>query len=491
MLLLVHGLFIAVAMVLGSDLSCCGSPSSSVAKVFVVSGSTFISDQHAGLGSAGGWVCNQEPVPGAVVECECSCVPTDCANIKQEDPSAQSGIYNVDPDGPSGPLEAHPVFCEMTIDGGGWTLVLFAGENITNSSFDLTYDDVAVRGNTMKTVTSDHTGHPVYPSYQMVNEFSQLLVTGGSTAWEAAHGWVLFGLRESTDGPWVDGPHPSSRTAGEDPFLIYDWRVGEFNSYVSQSSEPLTLWDSAGASTLCGSLVSPGAADGPHCPGFSFTQFAGHPRVDAVSARAVYARSFWPRSAPASSAPTNTPVPTCEIPPIADERRCGNRALTVGESCTPVCEAGFFRSSGVPITCEETSRALVWGNNAPNPVQCVNSLFVGCVEACRNRGFGCSFANPSGNVVGDSINQQFSCEQACHLRRVVGRPPSACVDEVDVQGFSGSGGCSRVIEGTSYAFCGAGCLGGWTGGGMPPQGPETASGPPTRAMVIAGCNWEP
>lgn len=49
-------------------------------------------------------------------------IPASCAQILSIDPSAQSGVYTIDPDG-NGTDPAFSVQCDMTTAGGGWTLV--------------------------------------------------------------------------------------------------------------------------------------------------------------------------------------------------------------------------------------------------------------------------------------------------------------------------------------------------------------------------------
>ncbi len=58
------------------------------------------------------------------------CVPyiyrRSCAEIMTFDRTAPDGVYTIDPDGPRGPVAPFQVFCDMSDDGGGWTLLLKA-----------------------------------------------------------------------------------------------------------------------------------------------------------------------------------------------------------------------------------------------------------------------------------------------------------------------------------------------------------------------------
>lgn len=67
------------------------------------------------------------PAPGGTgTVCE---FPTSCANWLANNPGATDNVYTIDPDGAAGEIPETEVFCHMSKDGGGWTLVFVASDD--------------------------------------------------------------------------------------------------------------------------------------------------------------------------------------------------------------------------------------------------------------------------------------------------------------------------------------------------------------------------
>ncbi|MEM7156532.1 MAG: fibrinogen-related protein [Myxococcota bacterium] len=68
--------------------------------------------------------------------------PASCAEWIRDEPGSEDGIYTIDVDGLGG-LEPFDVQCDMTTEGGGWTLVALNDETTTFIQFDRDWEEYA------------------------------------------------------------------------------------------------------------------------------------------------------------------------------------------------------------------------------------------------------------------------------------------------------------------------------------------------------------
>ena len=76
-----------------------------------------------GAKAAAEWNSFVASPPAGMSLSNCDATYRSCLDIKKANPAATSGKYTIDTDGVSGGYPAFDVYCDMTTDGGGWTLV--------------------------------------------------------------------------------------------------------------------------------------------------------------------------------------------------------------------------------------------------------------------------------------------------------------------------------------------------------------------------------
>lgn len=134
-----------------------------------------------------------------------------CSKILQNNPGAPDGVYTIDPDG-SGPVEAFDCYCDMTTDGGGWTLVLLSNADVTGCPRPY-WDEALNNINLVGTFSSDLASFDLFMGVSY---------------------WNTMGTEARLD--------MGASSSSLDHRAYYDFSLDESNNYaLSMSNESITI----------------------------------------------------------------------------------------------------------------------------------------------------------------------------------------------------------------------------------------------------------
>lgn len=146
-------------------------------------------------------------------------VPRHCKQLKAAVPALADGGYDIDPDG-AGPMGPTPVYCDMTRDEGGWTLVARIADGSTNAHR-----------------TADAVGNVTDPKQTTTAKLSDALINvlredyaASILRIEAADGKIDYFREDILRCAWPEAISTLSRSSDPTVILLPDVRRGHFGA---------------------------------------------------------------------------------------------------------------------------------------------------------------------------------------------------------------------------------------------------------------------
>jgi len=201
---------------------------------------------------------------GAVPSCVCddgftgdgetctTSIAASCQDVIDRGEDVGSGIYQIDPDGTGGSAP-FDVYCDMTTEDGGWTLIAYWRNAPTTRR---SWGQVVVAGNAMAPYSENAGLYPVPPA-GTINTFSQQLLRSSNGSWNSLYGaYVVFDTFETTDFPLGSAGFPATRANGTATTL---YSQGPAWSTTTSSAQYFSIFTTnhnggpCGGATQCGS----------------------------------------------------------------------------------------------------------------------------------------------------------------------------------------------------------------------------------------------